>query len=71
MLAINKGDLGSPNVSVTVNLTALRYTSAGPSRAVDIWDPTAAPVQIPAGATTFNTSSFGPHDSAFYLISPL
>jgi len=71
VLAINRGDVGSPNVSVTVNLTALRFAhTAGPSTARDVWDATAAPIQIPAGATSFETTSVGGHDSAFYLVSP-
>ena len=61
---------GTPNVSVTINLTAVRHGHVGASSVFDIWSQEVIGA-VSAGTTTFDApSSISSHDSLFYLFEP-
>eukprot|EP01047_Picozoa_sp_COSAG01_P068476 COSAG01_NODE_9906_length_2304_cov_2.481633_1_plen_350_part_00 len=70
VLVINNMAPGTPNVSVTINLTAVRHGHVGASSVFDIWSQEVIGA-VPAGTTTFDApSSISSHDSLFYLFEP-
>ena len=70
VLVINNGNPGTPNMTAQITFAEVRYTppASATTTVLDIW--TGKTVELPAGTRSFNTTSFGSHDSAFYLFSP-
>lgn len=70
VLIINNMALGKPNVTATFTLDEIRFSASSTGAKVfDIWTQSLVG-SIPAGATSYKTSSFGPHDSVFLLLEP-
>ena len=70
VLIINNMELGKPNVTATFTLDEIRFNASSTGAKVfDIWTQSLVG-SIPAGATSYETISFGPHDSVFLLLEP-
>ena len=70
VLIINNMALGKPNVTATFTFEEVRFNmSSTGAKVFDIWTQTLIG-SVPAGASSFTTESFGPHDSVFVLLEP-
>ena len=57
------------NVTATFTMEEVRFDAAKGAKVYDIWGQRAAGA-LAAGAESFTTRSFGPHDSVFLLLEP-
>lgn len=62
--------LGTPNITANFTLDEIRFNaSTAGAKVFDIWTQSLIG-SIPAGATSYETVPFGPHDSVFLLLEP-